>query len=131
MRSLEEIKAMYIKAITATINEHGNYEDYTRKQQKILFGLKSSIGSLGEKNLNKDFYRNKVNSWIDNIAYRFAKDIYNLLECFEDRDMDHSYGDGTHTKGNRDYYDVLIPTEDLSVFSYVGLTLFSDWNQRI
>ena len=131
MKTLEEIKAMYIKAITATVNEHGNYEDYTPKQQRILFELKSSIGSLGEKRLNKEFFRNKVNSWIDNTAYRFAKDLYNLLDCYEEKNMDRSYGDGSHTKGNRDYYDVLIPSEDCSVFSYVGLTSFSDWNQRI
>ena len=134
MRSLNELKQLYIKAITSTMQseDFSEYiEEYTPKQQKILIDLKSSIESLKDKRLNKTIYTNKVNSWIDNTAYRFARDVYNLLECYEIRDMDHSYGDGSHTKGATDYYEILIPTDDFCVFALAGLTVFSDWNERV
>lgn len=131
MKTLNELHEIYKKAIDATLFENGNFEAYTEKQQEELRNLNASIERLAEKDLDEEVYINKVNGWIDSTAFKFANDVWHILDDYDHEDMDHSYGDGSHTAGNREYYDVLIPSEEYEEYIYVGLTTFADWNQRI
>ena len=131
MKSLNELHEIYKLAIDATLFENGNFDAYTPKQQEELNKLNESIERLAEKDLDEEVYINKVNGWIDSTAFGFAKDVWLIMDDYDLKDMDHSYNDGTHTKGNTEYYDVLIPTEEYEVFEFAGLTTYADWNQKV
>ena len=135
MKDLNDLIEIYNKAIDATIYSHGNFDAYTQKQQEQLLELKASIEHFEEiaveRDLDNDYFVEKVNGWILSTATKFAKDIYYLQSNYELEDMDKEYYDGRWDKGNTTYYEILIPTEEYAVFEFAGLTEYADWNQRI
>lgn len=135
MKDLNDLIEIYNKAIDATIYSHGNFDAYTPKQQEQLLELKASIEHFeeiaGERDLDNDYFVEKVNGWILSTATKFAKDIYHLQSNYELEDMDKEYYDGRWDKGNTTYYEMLIPTEEYAVFEFAGLTEYADWNQRV